>query len=53
MMSLICGIKKIQQTTEYNKKSTFTDLENKLVVTNGWGEGQYRGGGTGSTNYWV
>ena len=25
--------KKIQQTSEYNKKETYSDIENKLVVT--------------------
>ena len=33
MISLICGIQKIQQTSEYNKKRKPTDVENKLVVT--------------------
>ena len=35
MISLMCGIKKIQQTSEYNriKRSRLTDRENKLVVT--------------------
>ena len=32
MISLIHGIKKIQQTS--NKKETDTDIGNKLVVTN-------------------
>ena len=35
MISLICRIWKLQQTSEYNnnKESRFTDAENKLVVT--------------------
>ena len=34
--SLICGIYKLQQTSEYNKKETDSQLtENKLVVTSG------------------
>ena len=33
MISLICGIQKIQQTSEYNKKEADSDIENKLVVT--------------------
>ena len=35
MISLTCGILKIQQTSEYsnNKKSRLTDTENKLLVT--------------------
>ena len=40
MISLICRIQKIQQTSEYNKKSRLRDIENKLVVTSG-----ERGGG--------
>ena len=41
--SLLCGILKIQQTSQYNQKHRPTDLENKLVVTSGEkGEGQYR-----------
>ena len=36
MMSLICGILKIQPTNEYNKKrSRLTDIEKKPVVTSG------------------
>ena len=35
---LICRIQKIQQTSEYNKKtSRLTDVENKLAVTSGKG----------------
>ena len=30
--SLICGICKIQQTSEYNKKKQITGAENNLVV---------------------
>ena len=34
MISLICGISKIQCTSEYNKKETDSqNRENKLVVT--------------------
>ena len=40
IISLTCGIQKIQQTNEYNKKEA--DSENKLVVTSCGG--QYRGG---------
>ena len=51
MMSIICGISKIQQTSEYNKKSSgLSDLENNqwLLVcvggTNfrGWEGGRYK-----------
>ena len=37
MTSLVCGIYKIQQTSEYNnnKKSSHADVENKLAVTSG------------------
>ena len=36
MLSPICGIEKIKQTSEYNKKrNRLTDIENKLVVTKG------------------
>ena len=33
--SLICGIKKIKQTSEYNKKGKLTNVENTLLVTSG------------------
>ena len=34
MLSSICGIGKVQQTSEHNKKrSGLTDIENKSVVT--------------------
>ena len=39
MLSLICGIWKIKQTSEYNKTNRLTDIENKLVVTSGEREG--------------
>ena len=39
MISLICGIKNIQQTSEYNKKSNRQHIENKLVVTSGERQG--------------
>ena len=49
--------KKIQQTSEYNKKkaSRCTDMENKLVRTSGEREGGRDDGGKGlrSTNYYV
>ena len=46
-MSLICATHKIQ-VSEYNKKEADSDIENKLVVTNGsmgrgntgWGHGR-------------
>ena len=60
MISLICRIIKVKQDTEYNnnKKSTVTDIENKLVVTSGsrgsdGGEEQYIGGRVGSIDYWL
>ena len=43
--------KKIQQTSEYNKKEADTDIANKLVVTSG--KRQDRGRGTRSTIYQV
>ena len=45
MLSLTCGILKIKQMNVYNvynKRNRFTDIENKLVVTSGEGDG---GGG--------
>ena len=38
MISLLCGILKIQQTSEY-KRSRLADTKNKLVVTSGGGQG--------------
>ena len=35
MISLICGILKIQQTSKYKKAADSMDIENKLVVTSG------------------
>ena len=36
MTSLVCGIYKIQQTSDYNnKKSSHTEIENNLAVTSG------------------
>ena len=36
MLPLKCTIQKIKQTSEYKqKRNRFTDIENKLVVTNG------------------
>ena len=49
--------KKIQQTSEYNKRrSRLTDMEKKLVVTSGereGEEGQDRSRGLRGTNYYV
>ena len=42
MMSLICGILKIQQTNEYNQKEADINIENKLMVTRGEGVGEHR-----------
>ena len=42
MLSLICAIWKIQQTSEYKNKSRLTDIENNLVVTH-WGEKREEG----------
>ena len=54
VISLLCGIQKIQQTSKYNQKHRPTDQENKLVVTSGEkGGGQDRAGREGATNYWV
>jgi len=45
MLSLICGIYRIQQTSKYNRKrNKLTDIENKLVVYL-WGEGREGRGG--------
>ena len=54
MLSLICIIWEIQQTSEYNKKgSRLTDIENKLLLSGtGNGVGLNRGKGLG-TNYYV
>ena len=35
MLSVTCGLLKIQKTYEKNKRETDSDTENKLVVTNG------------------
>ena len=54
VISLLCGIQKIPQTSKYNRKHRPTDQENKLVVTSGEkGGGQDRAGREGATNYWV
>ena len=46
--------KKYNKLVNITKRSRPTDIENKLVVTSGWGGvGQYRGGTVGDTNYWV
>ena len=52
MISLISGIRKIQQTSEYNIREA--DSQNKLVVTSGArGGGQYRGEEVKNTDDWV
>ena len=43
MDSLICGIYKIQQTNEYNRKERLTGTENRGVVTSGETEGEIEG----------
>ena len=43
MDSLICGIYKIQQTDEYNRKERLTATENRGVVTSGETEGEIEG----------
>ena len=54
MISPVCGIEKIQQTSEYNKKEADSQIREQ---TSGyqWGEGrgkgQYRGRGLRGTNY--
>ena len=55
MLTLKCGISKVKETSEYNKKEKLTDIENKLVVTvgRGKGEGQNRGRRLKNTNYYV
>ena len=40
-------------TSRYSKKETDTGMEKEVVVTSGGGERKNRGGGMGSTNYWV
>ena len=50
ILSLICRIYNIKQKSEYNK----TDIENKLVVTNGEKKGEVKGRGRelkGTNNY--
>ena len=47
------NLKKYNRLVNIKKRSRLTDTENKLVVTMGRMEGEYRGGGMGSTNYWV
>ena len=42
----------MQQASKYNQKGGLTDLENKLMVTSGWG-GQYRGEEMEDINYWM
>ena len=48
--------KKIQKTSEYNKKEIHPLIyaENKVMVTRGeWGEKQYRSEGGRGENYWM
>ena len=40
MLYLYVESKKIKQTSDYNKTERHTDIENKLVVTNGEREGR-------------
>ena len=56
MISLICGIQKIQQASEQNKKET----DSQIYRTNQWlpqgegqGEGQYCGSRLRGTCYYV
>lgn len=42
MKSLICGIYKIQQVSEYNRKEADSHIEEKLVVTSREREGGNR-----------
>ena len=53
MIPLICEVWKIKQTSDYNKKETDSDIENKLVVISGdrMGEEQDKGRGLRGTNY--
>ena len=46
MRSLMCGILKLKQTSDYNNKNRLIGTENKLVVSMGRGkvEGQDGGG---------
>ena len=39
IISHICGILEKKQTSEYNKTEADLEIENKLVVTSGEGEG--------------
>ena len=43
--------KKIQQTSEYNKKETDSHTENKLVVTSGKRKGERGNTGAGGLRY--
>ena len=51
MISLDMNLKKMLQTSEYNKMKQLTDIENKLVVISEGGA--IWGGGVEVTNYWV
>ena len=56
MTSLICGILKIQQTSEYNKKEAGSQIQRTNEwgpVGRGKGEGQDRGRGLRGINYYV
>ena len=56
MISLICGIQKIQQTSEYNNNNNRLIVVEKtlwLPVGSRKGGGQHRGRGLRGTNYYV
>ena len=40
MISLICGIEKMQQTSEYDKKEANSQTENKLILPVGYSRGR-------------
>ena len=40
MVTVTCQVKKVQHTSEHNKKVAYSDTENKLVVTCGEKEGE-------------
>ena len=47
MITFKCGLQKIQQTSEYNKKKRLTDIENKLMAAR-----QKKDGGRGRIRVW-
>ena len=56
LISLICGIQKIKQTNEYNKKETDSEIQRRnywLPMERGKGDGQYSGRELRGTNYYV